>query len=218
MVKSNPYVILSAAISIDGKISTRVGDSKLSSKEDSIRLHKLRSKVDAILIGKNTLLQDDPLLTVRYTKGKNPIRIILDSKGTISANSRIIKTSNKIPTIIAVSKKISKINLLKLKKLPIEIITAGENSVNLKLLMKKLSSKNIKTILVEGGGTVNWEFIKNDLFNELIITLCPFLIGGNDSISFVGGKGFAKISNSPNLKLKSTKRLKNYLVLNYIKV
>ena len=218
MVKSNPYVILSAAISIDGKISTRVGDSKLSSKEDSIRLHKLRSKVDAILIGKNTLLQDDPLLTVRYTKGKNPIRIILDSKGIISVNSRIIKTSNKIPTIIAVSKKISKINLLKLKKLPVEIIIAGENSVNLKLLMKKLSSKNIKTILVEGGGIVNWEFIKNDLFNELIVTLSPFLIGGTDSISFVEGKGYTKISNSPNLKLKSTKRLKNYLVLNYIKV
>ena len=137
---------------------------------------------------------------------------------TIPINSRIIKTSNEIPTIIAVSKQISKINLLKLKKLPIEIIIAGENSVNLKLLMKKLSTKKIKTILVEGGGTVNWEFIKNDLFNELIVTLSPFLIGGNDSISFVGGKGFAKISNSPNLKLKSTKRLKNYLVLNYIKV
>ena len=108
MEKSNPYVILSAAISIDGKISTIAGDSKLSSKEDYIRLHKLRSKVDAILIGKNTLLQDDPLLTVRYTKGKNPIRIILDSKGTISINSRIIKTSNEIPTIIAVSKKLVK--------------------------------------------------------------------------------------------------------------
>jgi len=218
MEKSNPYVILSAAISIDGKISTRAGDSKLSSKEDSIRLHKLRSKVDAILIGKNTLLHDDPLLTVRYTKGKNPIRIILDSKGTISKNSKIIKTSNNVPTIIAISKKISKINLLKLEKLPIEIITAGENSVNLKLLMKKLSSKKIKTILVEGGGTVNWEFIKNDLFNELIVTLSPFLIGGNEAISFVEGKGFSKISNSPNLKLRSIKRLKNYLVLNYIKV
>ena len=218
MEKSNPYVILSAAISIDGKISTRTSDSKLSSKEDSIRLHKLRSKADAILIGKNTLLQDDPLLTVRHTKGKNPIRIILDSKGTIPINSKIIKTSNKILTIVAVSKKISKANLLKLKKLPIEIIVAGENSVNLKLLMKKLSNKKIKTILVEGGGTVNWEFIKNDLFNELVVTLSPYLIGGNDATSFVEGKGFRKISNSPNLKLKSIKRLKNYLVLNYIKV
>jgi len=218
MEKYNPYVILSAAISIDGKISTRTKDSKLSSKEDSIRLHKLRSKVDAILIGKNTLLHDDPLLTVRHTKGKNPIRIILDSKGTISMNSKIIKTINTIPTIIAVSKQISKVNLLKLRKLPIEIIIVGENSVNLKLLMKKLSSQNIKTILVEGGGTVNWEFIKNDLFNELIVTLSPYLIGGNDATSFVEGKGFSKITNSPNLKLKSIKRLKNYLVLNYIKV
>ena len=218
MEKYNMHVILSAAISIDGKISTKTNDSKLSSKEDSIRLHKLRSKVDAILIGKNTLLQDDPLLTVRHTKGKNPIRIILDSKGTIPINSKIIKTSNQIPTIIVVSKKITNTNLLKLKKLPIEIIVAGENSVNLKLLMKKLSTKNIKTVLVEGGGTVNWEFIKNNIFNELIVTLSPYLIGGNDATSFVQGKGFAKIINSPKLKLKSIKRLKNYLVLNYTKV
>jgi 2,5-diamino-6-(ribosylamino)-4(3H)-pyrimidinone 5'-phosphate reductase len=218
MEKFNQHVILSAAISIDGKISTKIGDSKLSSKSDSIRLHKLRSKVDAILIGKNTLLQDDPLLTVRYTKGKNPIRIILDSTGSIPTNSRIIKTSNDVQTIIAVSKKINKKNLLRLQTLPVEVIIAGETSINLKLLLKKLSSKKIKTILVEGGGTVNWEFIKNNLFNELIITLSPFLIGGADSISFVEGKGFAKISNSPNLKLKSIKRLKNYLVLNYVKV
>ena len=218
MEKSNMHIILSAAISIDGKISTRSNDSKLSSQEDSTRLHKLRSKVDAILIGKNTMLKDDPLLTVRYTKGKNPTRIILDSKGTISKNSKIIRTSNKIPTIIAVSKKISKANLSKLKKLPVEIIISGENSVNLKLLMKKLSTKKIKTILVEGGGTVNWEFIKNNIFDELIITLSPYLIGGNDAISLVEGKGFSKIVNSPNLKLKSVKRLKNHLVINYIKV
>ena len=218
MEKFNMHIILSAAISIDGKISTRSNDSNFSSKEDIIRLHKLRSKVDAILIGKNTLLRDDPLLTVRHTKGKNPIRIILDSKGTISKNSKIIKTSDKIPTIIAVSKKISKVNLSKLKKLPVEVIISGENSVNLKSLMKKLSTKKIQTLLVEGGGTVNWEFIKNNIFDELIITLSPYLIGGNNATSLVQGNGFAKIINSPNLKLKSVKRLKNHLVINYIKV
>lgn len=218
MEKFNMHIILSAAISIDGKISTRSNDSKFSSKEDIIRLHKLRSKVDAILIGKNTLLRDDPLLTVRDTKGKNPVRIILDSKGTISKNSKIIKTSDKIPTIIAVSKKISKVNFSKLKKLPVEIIISGENSVNLKSLMTKLSTKKIQTLLVEGGGTVNWEFIKNNIFDELIITLSPYLIGGNNATSLVEGNGFAKIINSPNLKLKSVKRLKNHLVINYIKV
>ena len=218
MEKSKPYVILSAATSVDGKIATRAGDSNLSSKQDKVRLHKLRSKVDAILVGKNTVLLDNPLLTVRYARGKNPIRIILDSKGTISKKSKILQTSNKIPTIIAVSKKISKPNFDKLCKFPVDIIVAGKNSVNIKLLMKKLSDKKINTILVEGGGTVNWEFIKHNLFDELIITLSPFLIGGNDAISFVQGKGFGKISNSPNLRLKSIKRLKNHVVLYYVKV
>ncbi len=218
MEKSKPYVILSAATSVDGKIATRTGDSKLSSKQDKVRLHKLRSKVDAILVGKNTVLRDNPLLTVRYTKGKNPIRIILDSKGAIPKKSKILQTSNKVSTIIAVSEKISKSNFNKLRKFPVEIIIAGKNSVNIKLLMKKLSDKKIKTILVEGGGTINWEFIKHNLFDELIITVSPFIIGGNDAISFVQGQGFEKISNSPNLRLKSIQRLKNYLVLYYVKV
>ena len=94
MEKSNMYVILSAAISIDGKISTRSNDSKLSSQEDSIRLHKLRSKVDAILIGKNTLLQDDPLLTVRHTKGKNPSTI---QEGT---NHSAIQKGKNLSTVL----------------------------------------------------------------------------------------------------------------------
>lgn len=218
MGNSRPIVILSAATSIDGKIATKNGDSKLSSKQDSIRLHKLRSKVDAILVGKNTVVVDDPLLTVRHTTGKNPTRIILDSNGTISEKSKILKTCDKIKTIIVVTKKISKANLKKLNKFPIEIIYAGEKSINLKQLLRKLYKKNIKTVLVEGGGTTNWEFIKYDIFDELIITLSPFLIGGIDSVSFVEGQGFSKISKSPNLRLKSMKRLKNHLVLHYVKV
>ena len=218
MEKSKPYVILSAAISIDGKIATRTGNSKLSSTEDFIRLHKLRTKVDGILIGKNTMMKDNPLLTVRHARGKNPVRIILDSKGEISIKSKILQTSNKVPTIIAVSKQITKSNLQKLNNFPVEIITTGEKSVNIKLLLKKLSEKKVTTILVEGGGTVNWEFIKQNLFDELIITLSPFLIGGNDAISLVQGKGFGNVSKSPKLQLKSIKRLKNHLVLNYLKV
>jgi 2,5-diamino-6-(ribosylamino)-4(3H)-pyrimidinone 5'-phosphate reductase len=163
-------------------------------------------------------LRDNPLLTVRHVKGKNPIRIILDSKGTISRTSKILQSSNEIPTIIAVSKKITRKNLVKLEKFPVEIINAGNDSVNLKSLLKKLSKKKIKTILVEGGGTVNWEFVKQGLFDEMILTLSPFLIGGEDSISYLRGTGFSKISNSPSLRLKSVKRLKNYLVLHYVKL
>ena len=90
MEKSNVHVILSTAISIDGKIATFTGDSKLSSHKDAVRLHKLRSNVDAILVGRNTVMRDNPLLSVRHTKGKNPTRIVLDSKGTISTDSKIL--------------------------------------------------------------------------------------------------------------------------------
>ncbi|MCE9618074.1 MAG: 2,5-diamino-6-(ribosylamino)-4(3H)-pyrimidinone 5'-phosphate reductase [Nitrosarchaeum sp.] len=218
MEKSRPHVILSAAISIDGKIATRLGDSKLSSKKDKIRLHRLRSKVDAILVGKNTIHRDDPLLTVRYVKGKNPTRIILDSQGTISINSKILQTCNKVPTIIAVSKRISKVNLQKLKRFPVEIIMTGENSVNIKSLMNNLSKRKINTVLVEGGGTVNWQFIQNNLFDEILITITPFIIGGINAITFVQGRGFDKIIKSPRLRLNTIKRLENYLVLHYTKV
>ncbi len=218
MEKFNPKVILSAAISIDGKIATRSGDSKLSSKRDLIRLHKLRSQVDAIIIGKNTVYKDDPLLTVRYSKGKNPIRIILDSHGTISNKSKILQTSNKVKTIIVVSKKITKKNLQKLKKFSVEIMIVGENQVNIKSLIKILSKRKIKTILLEGGGTINWEFIKNNLVDEFFITITPFILGGKDAITLVQGKGFDKITKSQKLRLNVIKRLENDLFLHYSKL
>ena len=218
MEKFNLKIILSAAISIDGKIATKSGDSKLSSKKDLIRLHKLRSKVDAILIGKNTVNQDDPLLTVRYSKGKNPVRIILDSHGTISTESKILQTSNKVKTIIVVSKEITKNNLQKLEKFPVEIMVIGKNQVNINSLIKILKKRKFKTILLEGGGTVNWEFIKNNLVDEFFITITPFILGGKDAITMVQGEGFDKIRKSPKLRLNAIKRLENDLILHYTKL
>lgn len=218
MVKYRPYVILSAAISLDGKIATKIGDSELSSKLDKIRVHKLRSKVDAVLIGYNTLRLDDPLLSVRYAIGKNPVRIILDSRGKISSKSKIIKTCKKISTIIAVSKNISTKNLQRLQKLPLEIIIAGSTQVNLKQLLKQLVQRKIKKLLVEGGGIINWEFVKQGLFDEIIITVTPFIIGGKKSVTFVEGNGFSKITKSTKLKLRNVKQQKNELVLHYTKL
>lgn len=215
MVKSRPHIILSAAISLDGKIASKTGDSELSSKQDKVRVHKLRSKVDAILVGSNTVKRDNPALTVRYVKGKNPIRVILDSKGTISSNSKIVRTSKKIPTILAVSKKATKKNILNLKKHSIEVIITGENRISIKNLLKKLSKKKIKTILVEGGGNINWEFIKEGLVDEIIITVSPYLIGGINAISLVEGDGFSKIQQSPKLKLKKITQFGNEVVLHY---
>lgn len=218
MANYRPKIILSAAISLDGKITTRTGDSKLSSKKDLIRLHKLRSKVDAILIGKNTVKKDDPLLTVRYCKGKNPTRIILDSSGTISINSKILQTSNRVKTIIAVSKKITKKNFQKLEKFPVDVVVTGENQVNVKSLLQNLGTQKIKTILLEGGGSTNWEFIKNNLVDEFFITITPYILGGTDAISLVEGKGFDTILKSTKLRLISIRRLQNDVVLHYKKL
>ena len=210
-----PHVIFSAAMSIDGKIATRIGDSKLSSKKDKIRVHKLRSKVDAILVGKNTVKVDDPLLTVRGIKGKNPIRVILDSEAMISTGSRILQTCSKIPTIIVVTKKAKKKNLQKLKKFPITVQVCGNDKINIKKLLKFLKQKSVKNLLVEGGGITNWAFVKQNIIDEAIITITPYILGGSSSPTLVDGNGFSLITKSPKLKLKKVTKIKNEIVLYY---
>jgi len=215
MVSFRPHVIFSAAITLDGKLATRTGDSKLSSKADKIRVHKLRSKVDAILVGKNTAKIDDPLLSVRNIKKKNPVRIILDSNATIRTNSRILKTCSKIPTIIAVSKSAQKKNLQRLEKFPVQVIICGKYTVNVKKLLGILKKKGIKNILVEGGGTTNWAFVKENLVDEAVITITPYLVGGMRATTLVDGDGFSTITKSIKLKLKNVTKTKNEVVLHY---
>jgi len=215
MANSRPYVILSAAISLDGKIATRTGDSALSSRTDKIRVHKLRSRVDAILVGKNTVLQDDPILSVRYARGKNPTRIILDSLGQIPTSSKIVQTSHKIPTMIAVSKKAPRKNLARLGKFPIDVIIAGKTKVELRKLLQFLYKKNIKTILLEGGGTTNWDFVNQGMVDEIIVTITPYLVGGKDAKTLLEGDGFSQIGKSKKLHLNKVLRQNNELVLHY---
>ena len=215
MVSFRPHVIFSAAITLDGKLATRTGDSKLSSKADKIRVHKLRSKIDAILIGKNTVKIDDPLLSVHNIKKKNPIRVILDSNATIRTSSRILKTCSKIPTIIVVTKKAQKKNLQKLEKFPVQIVVCGNNTVSIKKLLVVLKKKGIKNILVEGGGATNWAFVKENLVDEAIITITPYLVGGMTATTLVDGDGFSTITKSIRLKLKNVKKMKNEVILHY---
>jgi 2,5-diamino-6-(ribosylamino)-4(3H)-pyrimidinone 5'-phosphate reductase len=212
MAKSRPYVIVSAAMSIDGKLATRTGRSNLSSKQDLRRVHKLRKTVDAILVGRNTISIDDPLLTVRYVKGKNPIRIILDSKGSLSDKSRVIKTAKKIPTILVVSENAPRTVERFIAK-GVEIIRCGKNKIDLKKLLEILEKKGIKRIIVEGGGTTNWYFFKEKLVNEIILTVTPYVIGGSSAISLVGGDGFGEIPDS--FKLKKIEKIQNEIVLHY---
>jgi len=215
VVNSKPKIILSAAITLDGKIGQKNKHIVLSSKADKIRVHKLRSKSDAILVGKNTVEQDDPLLTVRYAKGKNPIRIILDSHGTIKNNSRIIKTCKRVPTIIVTSEIISKPNLNRLRKLPIDVIVCGKNQVNITKLLSVLSKKGIKTVLLEGGGTLNRSFLKKNAIDEMIIALTPYVLGSKNTVSLFEGLSFPSLKIKFPLKLKNVQKNGNEIILNY---
>ena len=215
VANSKPKITLSAAITLDGKIGQKNKHIVLSSKTDKIRVHKLRSKSDAILVGKNTVEQDDPFLTVRYTKGKNPIRIILDSHGTIKNNSKIIKTCKRVPTIIVTSEIISKPNLNRLQKLPVDIIICGKNQVNLTKLLSVLSKKGIKTILLEGGGTLNRSFLKKNLIDEMIIALTPYVLGSKNTVNLFEGLSFPLLKIKFPLKLKNVQKNGNEIILNY---
>ena len=214
MENCKSMIMLSAAMTLDGKIGQRNKKVVLSSKSDKIRVHKLRSKFDAILIGKNTVEQDDPLLTVRHVKGKNPIRIILDSHGTIKNTSKIIKTAKNIPTIIVTSQLVSKRNFSRLKNLPLDVIVCGKNQVDIRKLVPILCKKGIKKILLEGGGTLNLSFLKNNLINEIIVTITPFVLGSENSVNLFEG-----ISNSSknlsSFKLKGIHKNSNEIILNY---
>ena len=214
MENCKSMIVLSAAMTLDGKIGQRNKKVILSSKSDKIRVHKLRSKFDAILVGKNTVEQDDPLLTVRHVKGKNPTRIILDSHGTIKNTSKIIKTAKNIPTIIVISQLVSKRNFSRLKNLPLDVIVCGKNQVDIRKLVPILCKKGIKKILLEGGGTLNLSFLKNNLINEIIITITPFVLGSENSINlFEGILKPTKILSS--FKLKKVQKNTNEIVLNY---
>lgn len=216
MVRSRPYVILSAAMSIDGKIASRAHHSKLSSKKDLVRVHKLRRNVDAILIGKNTVLVDNPTLTVRYVKGKNPIRVILDSRACIPLTSKIIKTAKRIRTIVIVTKKAPKKNIERLEGKEVTLIRCGNNRINLKKLLEILRKKGINKILLEGGGITNWFFLKERLVDEIILTITPYVLGGKDAVSLVEGVGLDKTSKFHSFRLQKIEKMKNEVVLYYV--
>lgn len=210
-------MILNAAMSIDGKISTRRNDSSFSSRKDWIRVHKLRSSVDGIVVGISTVLKDNPMLNVRYySKGKNPVRIIIDSRARIPLNSRIIRSSKKIQTIVGTTRNAPIRKIKSLKKVGVQVLITGKRKVNIKSLFQQLESLGLKRILVEGGGEINWSVLKIGLVNELIVSISPVVVGGRNAKTLVEGEGISNITDGIKLKLiRILTNNKNEIVLFY---
>jgi 2,5-diamino-6-(ribosylamino)-4(3H)-pyrimidinone 5'-phosphate reductase len=213
-------ITLNAAMTVDGKIATTSGDSAISSRDDLIRVHKLRASADGIIVGISTVLADNPRLTVRLAgkrvKRKDPARIVIDSTGKIPLDSRILLTASRIKTIVAVTKLAHIDTLRKIKKTGAIVIVSGSQTVNLKEVFSIIKRMGIRKILVEGGGEINWSLLRLGIVNELIVTIAPKIVGGRQATTLVEGQGYRRISQGIKLHLKQAQIQNNgELVLHY---
>lgn len=209
-----PYVILSAAMTLDGKIATVGRDSRISCEADLDRLHRLRSEVDAVMVGVGTVLTDNPSLTVRRISGRNPLRVVVDGEAKIPVTARVLKRDAK--TVIAVSTSADRRKVEELRQAGAEVIVAGRERVNLKILLDKLWSAGIRRLLLEGGSTLNWSMLKEGLVDELRIAVAPRIVGGEKAKTLVGGKGFLRVEQGVKLKLRKTELVGTNLLLTYL--
>lgn len=189
-----PFVTMKYAMTMDGKIACYTGESKWITGEASranVQLDRLRHS--AIMVGIGTVLADNPMLTCRLENGRNPIRIICDSKLRTPLESNIVKTANEVPTIIVTACESDRAS--EYEKYGCEILVCPDESgeqVGLAKLMKILGERKIDSILLEGGSTLNWSALNAGIVNKVQAYIAPKIFGGKDAPSAIGGLGAEK--------------------------
>ena len=196
-----PFVTLKTAMSLDGKIATSTGQSQwITSEASRRRVHELRDTHDAIMVGIGTVLADNPSLTTRIEGGKNPVRVIVDSQAKTPLKSNIV-TDKQAKTIIAVTKNAPTARLVSLTSADVEIIVTGDGAhVDLNLLMNELAKREITSVFVEGGGTLNFSLLEAGLVDKVYAFIAPKIIGGREALTSVEGNGFKSLNEAVNLK------------------
>jgi len=216
MKKKMPFVILKLATSLDGKIATQTGDSKyITSKEARSYVHQIRNDVDAVMVGINTVIRDDPLLDSRLVKGKNPIKIIVDSSLKIPEKAKVLKDPGKV--IIATTSKASKSKIDKLHQKGATILTLKPKKglVDLKELMKELAKSDIASVMIEGGAELSGSAIKEGVVDKIMMFTAPKIIG--NGFSPIKNLNIKKVNKALNLKNVSAKSIgKDFLVEGYL--
>jgi len=210
---ARPYVIMNAAMTLDGKIATSSGDSKISSEADLTRLHRLRSRVDAVMVGAGTILADNPSLTVRRVKGKNPIRVVVDGMARIPTDARVLDQSAK--TIVAVLKAADEKKVEGLRRAGAEVLLFDGEQINLRSLLEELHRRGIRKLLLEGGSTLNWNMIAAGLVDEIQVTVAPRIVGGAAAKTLVGGAGFPTVKEGVKLRLSKITKVGSDVLLIY---
>ncbi|HNT07588.1 MAG TPA: dihydrofolate reductase family protein [Methanoculleus sp.] len=186
-----PHVLMMSEITVDGKLTLRRGASskilmKYMAPETEILLHRTRAECDAIMVGANTIRIDNSFLTVRLVEGKSPLRVIPSNRGDIPPDAHILGPDAR--TIIAVSRAAPAEKVARLRESGVDVVVVGEGQVDLPGLMRILKADyNVSRMMIEGGPTLNWSMLNHRLVDEIRLIHLPFIVGGADTPSLVGG-------------------------------
>lgn len=197
-----PFVHLKMAISLDGRIATRTGDSRwITGEKSRERVHAMRHEYDAILVGANTIVVDNPQLTDRTGQPRNRqlVRVVLDNSLRISLNSQVVLTAKEIPTIIFTDSSEDQ-KIADLRNEGVEVIYIAEGGRNLFGVLQELGKRDIQSVLVEGGAEVAGSFYDAKLIDKITFFIAPIVIGGKDAPTAIGGHGAQQISSAMQLR------------------
>ena len=200
-----PFVILKTAMSLDGKIATASGESQwITSEASRQRGHEVRDTVDAILVGRGTVVSDNPTLTTRLQdrEGQDATRIVLDSHGRIRTDARIFNPESEAGVIVAVTPAAPSENIDALEKAGAEVITVPDahSKVCFKHLMEILGKREITSVLIEGGGEINASALAAGVVDKVMCFIAPKLIGGQNAPGPIGGVGIRSLTEAVNLQ------------------
>ncbi|HEY1859103.1 MAG TPA: bifunctional diaminohydroxyphosphoribosylaminopyrimidine deaminase/5-amino-6-(5-phosphoribosylamino)uracil reductase RibD [Gemmataceae bacterium] len=193
-----PYVHAKWAMSLDGKIATRTGDSKWISSEASRKpVHELRGRMDAVIIGVGTALADDPRLTARPPGPRTPMRIVLDSRGRLPLTSQLVVTARETPTLIVTASAEAD----RFRAIGCEVLSlpTGSGRPDVGQLLDELGKRRMTNVLVEGGAAVLGSFLDARAMDEVHVFLAPVLIGGTDAKPAIAGQGLERVADALRL-------------------
>jgi Pyrimidine reductase, riboflavin biosynthesis len=215
-----PHVLMISEITADGKLTLGKGISskilmKHMSHEAEILLHETRAEYDAIMVGSSTIRIDNSFLTVRLVEGKSPLRVIPNSRADLPLESNVFDTTN-VPTVLAVSRAAPKERVEAFRAKGVTVVECGEAQVDFVLLMDILAREfGVKKLIIEGGPTLNWHMLQHKLVDEIRLIHMPFIVGGADTPSLVGGMPICSENDMIKLDLKKTQMYGSNLVTEY---
>ncbi len=209
-----PHVIMNAGMTLDGKLATVAGDTRISGREDLERVHRIRAEVDGVMVGIGTVLHDDPRLTVhKVPSERQPARVVADSLARTPPEARIL--SDEAPTIIGVSRAAPEERVRRLRDRGAQVVVCGDSRVELRCFMERLYEMGIRKLLLEGGGTLNFSMLREGLVDEVRVAIAPVIVGGREAVTLVDGEGFESIDAGVHLRLRRYYPLGKDFVLEY---